>query len=340
MSCKNKIKCLGIFSALVTALTGCVGDGGDMKTSEFFAMDTYISISARGEEAEEALRCCRREVEELEARLSVTDESSEIYKINQGAEKGTDLSGDTEKIIARALEISEKTEGALDISLYPVIREWGFTTGNYKIPDKSGLAKLLKNTGYEKVRLEDGRLTLPQGFSLDLGAVAKGYAGDKVIELLKEKGITSALVNLGGSISLLGARPDGSDWSIGIQNPFGDGYACVVSASGKAIVTSGNYQRYFEENGRRYCHIIDPKTGCPADNGLASVTVIGSSGLVSDGLSTALFVMGEEKAVELWREQGDFEMVIVAEDKRVLVTEGIFDNCTVGELGKPVKVER
>ncbi len=339
MNGKNKAKGFAAFLAAAVSLTGCNDySDGNMKTAEFFAMDTYISISAYGEDGENALDSCRREIAALDARLSVTSPGSEIYEINQGSKEGVKLSEDAEKIIAAALEISEKTEGALDISLYPVIKEWGFTTGDYRIPDKSDINRLLKNIGYDKIILKDSFLAMPENFQIDLGAAAKGYAGDKAIELLKESGAKSALVNLGGNIALLGTKPDGSDWSIGVQNPFGEGYACVVKARDKAIVTSGNYQRYFEEGGRRYCHIIDPKTGCPADNGLASVTVIGGSGLICDGLSTALFVMGEKDAVEFWKEQGDFEMVIVTEDKRVLATKGIFDECKVGELGKLEKI--
>ncbi len=341
MKCQNKIKSTAAFLTAAILLTGCNADSkNDTETADFFAMDTYISISAYGDDAKIALDSCRKEINRLDSQFSVTDSESELYKINQKAGEGVSVSSDMAEIIAAALEISEKTNGALDISLYPVSKEWGFTTENYKIPTESKLAELLKNTGYEKISFEGNTLTLPKGFQIDLGAVAKGYASDRAVQLLKEKGISSALINLGGNIALLGTRPNGELWNIGIQNPFGDSYACVVKAKDKAVITSGNYQRYFEENGKRYCHIIDPKTGCPVDNGLSSVTVIGDSGIICDGLSTALFVMGEEKAVDFWRERGDFEMIIVREDKRVLVTEGIFDNCSVGDLWELEIIEK
>lgn len=340
MRYKSKAKCLTV-TLVAILLTGCKGyNQADIKTSEFFAMDTYISISAYGENADNALDNCRKEIKALDSGLSVTNADSEIYRINQSAGKAVSLSDDAAKIINAALELSEKTKGALDISLYPVIKEWGFTTGEYKIPSENALSELLKNTGYEKISCDDTALTLPEGFQIDLGSVAKGYGSDRAIQILKEKGIASALVNLGGNIALLGSKPDGSAWSVGVQNPFGEGYACIVKAKDKFIVTSGNYQRYFEENGKRYCHIIDPKTGCPVDNGLASVTVIGGSGLICDGLSTALFVMGEEEAIAFWREQEDFEMIMVTEDKRVLVTEGIFKDCSLSELGELDIIEK
>ena len=339
MKSKNKIKCVAL--AALMLLSGCKSyNEADIKTSEFFAMDTYISISAYGEDAENALDNCRKEIKSLDSQFSVTNPDSEVSQINGSKGRGVILSNDADKIITAALELGEKTNGALDISLYPVVREWGFTTGEYKIPSEEALWELLKNTGYEKISCKDSFLTMPEDFRIDLGALAKGYGSGRAIQILKEKGVTSALVNLGGNIALLGSKPDGSNWSVGVQNPFGDGYACIVKARDKYIVTSGNYQRYFEENGKRYCHIIDPKTGCPVDNGLASVTVIGDSGLICDGLSTALFVMGEERAVDFWREQGDFEMILVTEDKRVLATEGIFGDCAGAELGGAEKIKK
>ena len=339
MKSKNKMKCVVLAAAVI--LTGCKSyDEADIKATEFFAMDTYISISAYGEKAENALDNCRKEIKSLDSQFSVTSPDSEVSQINGSKGQGVILSNDADKIITAALELGEKTNRALDISLYPVVREWGFTTGEYKIPSEQVLRSLLKDTGYEKISCKDNFLTMPENFRIDLGAVAKGYGSDRAIQILKEKGDTSALVNLGGNIALLGSKPDGSDWSVGVQDPFGEGYACIIKASDKYIVTSGHYQRYFEENGKRYCHIIDPKTGCPVDNGLASVTVIGDSGLICDGLSTALFVMGEQGAADFWREHGDFEMIIVTENKRVLATEGIFGDCAEAELGGLEKIEK
>lgn len=333
MSNKKKIK-IGLLTAAALFITGCANAADhSMQKSEFLAMDTYISLSASGSSSKAALDLCRKEIEALDSSLSVTNPGSEIYRINQGAENGFVLSAETKEIISAALEIGTKTKGALDITLYPVTREWGFTTGEYKIPSEETLQRLLKNTGFEKAELSDNTLTLPAGFQIDLGSVAKGYAGDRAKEILKEQGVSSALINLGGNVCAVGTKPDGSPWRIGVQNPWGEGYACIINAADKHIVTSGSYQRYFERDGKRYCHIIDPDTGCPADNGLASVTVIGDSGIICDGLSTALFVMGRDKAVEFWREQGGFEMIIITEDEKVMATEGIFESCKEGEMG-------
>lgn len=292
----------------------------------FISMDTYISLTVYGEKGEEAAKDCQGEIERLEALMSVTDPDSEVSKINlSGGEKVT-VSGDTAAVIAQALQTGRESGGALDITLRPVVVEWGFTTGDYKVPDKETLKKLLENVDYKAVKLEGSSVTLPEGYQIDLGSAAKGFAGDKTVEILKEKGITSALINLGGNVQTVGKKPDGTDWRVAVRNPFNESNMCVLEVSDKALVTSGNYERYFEdENGARYHHIIDPADGYPADNGIVSATIIGDSGLSCDALSTAVFVMGSDKAEKLWREKGGFEMLLVTDDKKILITDGITD---------------
>lgn len=324
-----KIPKIAVVLTAALLLAGCGSSYGseDMNTEEFLAMDTYITLSAYGDNSQLALANARREIKSAEAQLSVTDPDSEVSRINGSGGYDTVISEDMASIVNFALYLNEVTEGAFDITMYPVTKEWGFTTGEYKVPDSDTLQELLKKTGSENIIYGDNVISLPEGFAIDLGALGKGFAGDKAAAVLKEKGITSALLNLGGNIQTIGSKPDGMPWSVGIQNPFGEGNAAILKVSDKAVVTSGNYQRYFEENGKRYCHIIDPETGNPVDNGLTSVTVIGESGLACDGLSTALFVMGEENAVDFWRDQGGFDMIIITEDKRVLATESIYEDC-------------
>lgn len=328
----KKIKLASILTA-VLFLTACNNsyNEADMNREEFLAMDTYISLSAYGENSEVALADARREIKSVESQLSVTDESSEVSRINQGAGEETVISEDAAQVIDFALYLNTLTEGAFDITLYPIVKEWGFTTGSYRIPDQEKINGLLKKTGSKNIDFYDNVIFLPEGYAIDLGALGKGFAADKAAAALKEKGVASALLSLGGNIQAIGSKPDGAPWNIGIQNPFGDDNAAVLKVTDKAVVTSGNYQRFFEENGKRYCHIINSETGYPVDNGLMSVTVIGESGLLCDGLSTSLFVMGEEKAVDFWRQQGDFEMIIITEDGRLLATEGIYEDLSVNE---------
>ena len=233
------------------------------------------------------------------------------------------LHADTAALLERALALCGETGGALDVSIYPVVRAWGFTTGAYRVPEEAELAALLERVDYTRISLEGTVLTLPEGMELDLGAVAKGWTGDRLMELLRGEGITSAIVELGGNVQALGSKPDGSPWRVAVQAPDGSGYAGALEITDCAAVTSGGYQRYFEQDGETYCHIIDPAGGRPARSGLASVTVVAEEGAAADALSTALFVLGRERGEALWRERGGFECVFIGEDGSVAVTQGL-----------------
>ena len=176
------------------------------------------------------------------------------------------------------------------------------------------------NVQYDEVT---GEVILPAGMEIDLGSIAKGYAGQQAAKLLREKGVTSALLNLGGNVQTIGSKPDGGAWQIAVKNPHSKEPMMVVSVRDKAVVTSGGYERYFEQDGKTYWHIMDPKTGRPADSGLLAVTVIGEDGAMCDGLSTSLFVMGLEKAAALWAESSDFEAIFIAADGTVYITDGL-----------------
>ena len=322
------------YMALLLALlllTGCAGQpaasperGEEANSITVFAMDTVMELTAYG--ADDALmQQAEQEILELESRLSVTDENSEIYSLNQNGEE--QLSPDTEELMERALEMCGRTQGALDISIYPVLRTWGFTTGNYQIPEASVLAELLSDVDYSQITLHDGRASVAGNMEVDLGSVAKGYTGDKITALLRENGISSALLNLGGNVQVIGGKPSGTPWRVAVQDPESDGYLGILELRDKAAITSGGYERYFiGEDGQTYWHIIDPTTGSPARSGLISVTVVGEQGTLCDALSTALFVMGLDRAAEHWRQNRDFEAVFVAEDGSVWITSGLKDS--------------
>ena len=316
------------------AFAGCTSQSleGQQEQVNFFGMDTYMTITAYGEDAGEAVEEAQARILKLEKEWSVTDESSQIYQANHSGESPVTLSDDTRDVVSFAHEMAEKTGGALEPTIYPVLEAWGFTTDENRIPAPDEIQTLLEHVGYEQVSLSGNELTLPEGVELDLGAVGKGYAGDAAAEVIKEQGVTSALLDLGGNIQAVGKRPDGTDWRIGIRNPFGDGQMGMLLASDCAVVTSGSYERYFVgEDGKEYTHIIDPETGYPVDNGLVSVSIIAEEGKVADALSTSMFVKGLEGAEEYWKEHQDFEMIAVTEDGDIYVTEGIEDQFTLGD---------
>ena len=240
------------------------------------------------------------------------------------------LSEDTAEVVRYALDMAKETGGALDPTIYPVLTAWGFTTGKNRVPKETEIRTLLEHVGYEKVILDGQTLTLPEEMELDLGAVGKGYAGDLTADLVKEHGLESALLNIGGNIQAVGSRPDGEDWRLAIRSPYGEGEVGLLKVSDCAVVTSGNYERYFTaKDGTRYGHIIDPKTGYPVDNGLASVTIVTEEGKMGDALSTALFVKGLDGAKAYWQSHDGFEMIVMTEDQKLYVTEGLDEKFTL-----------
>ena len=320
-------------AALLSAaflLTGCSGAPAQgPETATFFAMDTAMDFTVYGDAA--LLDEAETLIGSLEEQVSVTDEHSDIYAIDHTGSGS--LSGNAAELMEQALELCRRTGGALDISVYPIVRAWGFTTGSYQVPDEETIQSLLPLVDYTQIQYDaaTGVVTLPEGMEIDLGSVAKGYAGQLAAQMLREHGVQSALLNLGGNVQTVGAKPDGSPWQIGIKDPQGEDAMMVLSVEDQAVVTSGGYERYFEQDGQTYWHIMDPSTGHPADSGLISVTIVGDEGGVCDGLSTALFVMGLEKAADLWAQSGDFEAVFVTTSGEVYITEGLRDRFALTE---------
>lgn len=320
---------------LLLALCGCSSSsassasttGNLTQTREFFAMDTFMSVKAYGVTSDSVVEEAESEVLRLEKLFSVTDTESDIYKINSNSGSNVEVSDDTATLIKKANDISAKTNGATDISIYPILKEWGFTTGEYKVPDNITLQDLLANVDYTKIQVTDNIVTIPEGYEIDLGSIAKGYTGDKIIKLLKDNGVNSALINLGGNVQTMGTKPDGSKWSVAIKNPINqESEICIVKVADKAVITSGSYERYFSIDNRKYWHIIAPETGKPADNGLISVTIIGDSGTFCDSLSTSLFVMGTEKAIDYAKENTDIDVILVTDEMEIFITDDIADN--------------
>ena len=294
-------------------------------STDLFAMDTYMTMKAYGPGAQSALNDISSMISDLDSRLSVTNTESEIYQLNHAEGKSVPLSDATADLLRKALALGDTTGGALELTSYPLSLAWGFTTGDYQIPDQETIDSLLPLVDDSAITLDGTSATLPTGAQLDLGAVAKGYAGDRAAELLKAAGVTSALLNLGSStIRAIGSKPDGSPWRIALQDPNDtSAYAGVVSATDLSIDTSGGYERYFEgDDGEIYWHILDPGTGYPAKNGLISVTVLSGSALTGDGLSTALFVMGLDHAIDYWRENGGFEFIFITDQNEIYVSQG------------------
>lgn len=310
------------------------GEDTDEETEaskDLFAMDTYMTLTAYGEHAQEAVDKAAERVEALDALLSTGNEDSEIYQLNQNGE--ATLSKEGGYLVERALELYKKTEGAFDIAIYPVMQAWGFPTQDYHVPDDDTLKEKLALADASKVKYDKDtrKISFDQdGMEIDLGGIAKGYTSSQIMQIYQDCGVMSGLVNLGGNVQALGCKTDGSKWRVAIQSPDDtEEYLGILEIEDQAVITSGGYERYFEEDGVTYHHIIDPATGYPADSGLISVTIVSDDGTLADGLSTSLFIMGEEKAAQFWRENSDeFEAIMETSDGKLYVTEGIADSLT------------
>lgn len=325
---RKLLKMLAVLLCMGLGLTACSAPKPEAEQTEhtksFFAMNTYMTFTAHGENADTALTDAQTKITELEQLWSVTDKDSDIYAINHSGGQPTEISRETVELLRFALQMAEKTGGALEPTIYPVLSAWGFTTETQQVPEQAEITRLLNAVDYRKVNLNETSVQLGADMMLDLGAVGKGYAGDLAAEVLQEQGITSALLDIGGNIQAVGTKPDGSDWRLGLRDPFSGGTLGVFQVSDSAVVTSGNYERYFtDESGNRYGHIINPATGYPAESGLESVTIIAEEGKLCDALSTAVFVMGKEKAVDYWKQNPGFEMILITENGEVFITEAL-----------------
>ena len=302
-----------------------------------FAMDTMMRFTLYGEEAQTGavLAQIPTQLGALEAELSATREDSDIFRIDRAEGQPVEVRASVSELLSDALELCRITGGALDITAYPAVKAWGFTTGEHRVPDEEELAALAAKIDYAAVGSDGPTVTLPAGMELDVGAVAKGYAGDLLAEAVRTNDISSALLDLGQStIVAVGTKPGGKPWRIGVVDPARPGdYFAVVELEDMAMGTSGGYQRYFEQDGAVYWHILDPDTAAPARSGLSSVTVISPSALLCDGLSTALFVMGLEEGAQFWRDHPElaFEAIFVTEAGEVFRTAGLEGRFSLAE---------
>jgi len=285
-------------------LCGC-GKEPEPAQMTTFCMNTVMDLTVWGKDADTGLGRIYTKLLELEGRWSVTKEDSILSNLNRGNAL-LQLEPGQQALLSKVEALSQRTGGAFNPKMRVLSEAWGFYNEQHRVPTPDQIADAMTQEQW------------------DLGGALKGYAGQVCADLLKELDIDRAMLSLGGNVQTYGEKPDGSPWQVAIQNPnFADDYLGILSVTGTAsIVTSGDYQRFFEVDGVTYHHILDPETGYPADSGLSSVTIICRDGLTADCLSTALFVMGLEKGAYFWRSSDDFEAVFVTTDGTIYATEG------------------
>lgn len=327
---------LTALALLCALLAGCAPGKQETQplSATVLAMDTVMTLTlypVEGDDGQAAMDGLRQTLEQLDAALTA-GEGGEAAALNAAGGEWTAVP-QSGALLAQTLELARLTGGTLDPTAYAAVKAWGFADGNYTVPTREELEQLMAAIDYTQVEVSgDGaQARLAPGQQLDFGATAKGWAGDLLRQQLEQEGIASALLDLGqSSIAAVGTKPDGSPWRIAVQDPAGDNgdYVGILELSGRSMGTSGSYQRYFEQDGVRYCHIIDPATASPARSGLAGVTVVADSCLLCDGLSTALFVMGLEDGVRFWRENSSlgFDVIFITDAGEIFVTSGLKDS--------------
>ena len=294
--------------------------------SEIFALDTAITLKVYGKRRDEVLKKLENRILELDELLSTGKETSEVSRLNDTGKAV--LSETSISLVKKSLELNKQTGGLFDITIYPLMELWGFPTKNYRIPSDKEIKATLKNVGSDKIIFDEntGKISFKnKGMKIDFGGIGKGYITDELVKILTDEGVESAIINLGGNVFGLNKKPDGSLWNVVIRDPDEpENYMAAIRIGNSAVITSGGYERYFEENGKIYHHILNPKTGKPSDSNLKSVSIVSKNATLADALSTSLFIMGEKKAIEYWRKNGaDFDIILMTVDNRLLVSEGI-----------------
>lgn len=321
---KNRFFPFGLLSLLLSVLAFSLCACGEaFCVRSFDSMGAFMTVRCYGENAEDACRAIEETVRTVEKEISVTIPGSTVSSINSAADFPVKIGGTTKELLVFSLHVAEITDGAFNPALFPVSSAWGFPTGEYSVPAGDEIRRLLELTDFRNIRIDGANLYMERGMKLDFGAVGKGFAGDCAAGRLAEFGVASAVLDLGGNICVIGKKPDGSDWRIGIKSPWDDGVAAAVSVHDCSVVTSGGYERFFVADGKTYVHIIDGATGFPVENEILSATVVCRSGAYADALSTAVFVLGTERAVALWQARRDFEMILMCRGDSVLYTPGL-----------------
>ncbi|MCR4908313.1 MAG: FAD:protein FMN transferase [Lachnospiraceae bacterium] len=311
---------LPVFIAVL--LMGCGKTQPISKT--FFALDTFCTITVYDSADESILSDGEKLVKSCEKMLSATVSGSDVERINHAGGKSVRVSGETARVIEKALEYSRLTDGAFDITIYPVLSLWDFRSGDTKVPEDAALKEALRHVDYKNVFVSGNTVTLADpGAGIELGGIAKGYICDVLSDFLRERGVRSAIINLGGNVAAIGKRPDGEAFRVGVKKPFGDGNetVTVLPCSDESVVSSGIDERYFIADGVLYHHILDPATGYPAVSELNAVSVMAERSVDADALSTCLFLLGKDEGEELLKKCASdkpLRAVFIGKDNEVL----------------------
>jgi len=331
---KNRIIIFLLLISLIFTFSGCrneetkIVNNNKISESEFL-LDTHVTITLYGTADENLFPEIFEEIQRLENILSVHVEGSDLDLLKKNAGiKPVKVSEDTIKLMEKSIKYSELTNGLFDITSGPLIDLWGIGTESAKIPSKDEIKEAIGLINYKKIKIDKKESTVfleDDDMIANLGAIAKGYIADRVEEKLYKLGIESAIINLGGNVQLIGTKPDGTLFRIGIQDPDESrgGNIGVYTGKDVTIVSSGDYERFFIEDGVKYHHILNPKTGFPVDTEIKSVSIITDKSFEADALSTSVLLSGWDKGIAMIENSKDIEAIFINKDHQVYVTEGL-----------------
>ena len=318
-----------IFSLAI--LAGCSNNNNvsqPLSRSELL-MGTTVSVKIYDSANEEILDKVFNKVKELESTLSINENGTLVDKINEAAGVNpVKVDEDTYTVIKKGIEYSKLSNGLFDISVGPLVKLWNIGLEGAKVPTQEEINEKLPLIGYNDIELNETDKTVylkRKGMMIDLGGIAKGYTADVISEMLTEEGVNSAIIDLGGNVFTHGKKTNGDDWTVGIQNPYADrgGLIGTLTTSNKSIVTSGVYERYLEENGVKYHHILSPKTGYPYDNELLGITIVSDKSVDGDALSTSVFAMGVEEGMNFVNSIDGIDAIFITKENKVYITNGL-----------------
>lgn len=320
-------------SIIASSCTGNVDESNNEPISKTeFVLGTVVTIKLYDNDTEEVFTKVFDKLREIENKMTINSEDSEVIRINADAGKDSiKVSDDTFYVIEKGKYFSELSMGRFEISIGPLVKLWNIGSEDAKVPTQEEIENKKELVNFSNVILNESEKSVmlkEEGMTLDLGGIAKGYGADEVVKILREHGVEHAIVNLGGNVFAYGNKPDGTPWKVGVQNPKsprGD-YIGIAEVVNKTVVTSGIYERYFEEDGKKYHHILDADTGYPVENNLAGVSIIADSSIDADSLSTAVFAMGIDEGMKLIGSLENADAVFVTKDSKVYITSGLKDS--------------
>lgn len=330
-----------LMSSLVLALTACSSAPSpeSVQTEPLrqtkFMMGTTVTISLFDSQNQDILDKAFNRVEELEDQLSINKANTLLDEVNANSGiQPTQVNPDMFNVIQKGLYYSDLTAGSFDITIGPLVKLWNIGFPEARVPSQNEIDATLPLVGYSLITLDKTNQTIflrQPGMIIDLGGIAKGYAADEIVEILKENGINHAIVDLGGNVYTLGSKVDGSPWKVGVQDPFnprGDiiGHLPIIN---KSVVTSGIYERYLEEDGKKYHHILNPADGYPFNNEIAGVTIVSDYSIDGDALSTSVFSKGIEEGLSFVDGLEGIEAIFISTDNQVYITQGLKDTFTL-----------